>query len=104
MNNRQKLIIEVLNGPLDGTTVVLAKETAWSKTGPDPLSFPWDEELGAPQAVFRPDADGWQVEGGRATHGTYVVNRSEKVTAAVPVQAGDLLKASATWLLVRALE
>lgn len=103
MNGKQKLIIEVLNGPLDGAMLALEQETEWSKAGQGPLSFPWDDELGSPQARFRPDTEGWQVQGHQAAHGTYRVNESQRITSSVPVEVGDILKASATWLLVRAI-
>lgn len=104
MSNGQKLILEVMNGPLDGAVLVLTADAEWSRTGEGPLCFPWDEELGAPQARFRIGENGWTLEGCAAPHGTYRVNSSEKVTSPVPAQTGDILKASSTWLLVRATE
>ncbi len=96
-----KLILEVLTGPLDGATRDLDAEAEWSRAGTGPLSFPWDAELGTPQAHFRPTQDGWSLEGVKAPHGTYRVNREERVTTPVPLAAGDILKASNTWPLVR---
>jgi hypothetical protein len=103
VNDKQKptLHLEVLNGPLDGATVALSQATEWTAAGQGPLSLPWDEELGQPQAHFRPDENGWTLTGQKVAHGTYRVNTDEKVTASVPLESGDLLKASGTWLLVR---
>ncbi len=96
-----KLILEVLTGPLDGATRSLDAESEWSRAGIGPLSFPWDTELGTPQARFRPTQEGWSLEGSKAPHGTYRLNREERVTAPISLSAGDILKASNTWLLVR---
>jgi hypothetical protein len=104
MSNGQKLILEVINGPLDGAVLVLTADAEWSRTGEGPLCFLWDAELGAPQARFRIDDGGWAVEACQAPHGTYRINTAEKITGSRSLQAGDLLKASATWLLVRAQE
>ena len=104
MNGKQKLIIEVLNGPLDGTVVALEKETEWTKAGQGPLSFPWDEELGEPQAHLQLDETGWTLAPRQAAHGTYRVNTQNKVTSPVQLQNGDILKASNTWLLVQSVD
>jgi hypothetical protein len=103
MSNKRSLPLrlEVLNGPLDGAALVLDKETVWSRTGLGPLVFPWDEELGDPQAHFRPEENDWSLTGQKAAHGTYRVNTGEKVTSPVQLQSDDILKASETWLLVR---
>jgi hypothetical protein len=44
------------------------------------------------------------LEGYPARHGTYRVNRDERVEEKVRLEAGDILKASNTWLLVREIE
>jgi hypothetical protein len=99
-----KLSLEILNGPLDGQVVTLEAETTWGKEGEGPLIFPWDRELGTPQARFFPQGEGWWLEGHSAPHGTYCVNRGERVEGKVQLEAGYLLKASDTWLLVRQTE
>ncbi|MFZ2422455.1 MAG: hypothetical protein WA029_15090 [Anaerolineae bacterium] len=106
MNGKQKpaLQIEVLNGPLDGANVVLSQETEWTGADQGQLSFPWDKELGQPQARFRLEADGWTLEGYKAPHGTYRLNKAEKIAGPTAIAAGDLLKASGTWLLVQKIE
>jgi hypothetical protein len=95
------LELEVLSGPLDGHVVVLDAAGAWGRGGKGPLRFPWDGELGAPQARFAVDDEGWWLEGLEAPRGTYRVNREEKVRQKVLLKRGDLLKASETWLVVR---
>ena len=101
MSAGHRLILEVLSGPLDGTLLTLTAGADWSRGGEGPLAFPWDTELGEPQARFSVDDEGWGLEGLDAPHGTYRVNQRERVEARVPLAAGDLLKASGTWLLVR---
>ncbi len=98
-----KLVLEVLTGPLDGATRSLAGEAEWSRAGTGPLSFPWDAELGTPQARIRPTQDGWSLEGVKSLHGTYRMgaNGPDKIAGPTAVRPGDLLKASVTWLLVR---
>ena len=101
MSETRPLELEVLSGPLDGHIIVLDEAVAWGRGGKGPLSFPWDVELGEPQARFTVDADGWWLEGLEAPHGTYRVNREEKVCQRVRLERGDLLKASGSWLGVR---
>jgi hypothetical protein len=97
-----QLTLEILSGPLDGAVVVLEADTAWGKSVDGHLAFPWDSELGDPQARFTIEDDGWRLEGLDAPHGTYCINREERVTGkTVSVEKGDILKASETWLLVR---
>jgi len=101
MSERQ-LTLEVLSGPLDGATLTLTDATEWTQTGSDPLAFPWDTELGTPQARLKPDAEGWMLEGVKSPHGTYRLNTEERVTTeTIRLDEGDILKASDTWLLVR---
>jgi hypothetical protein len=98
----EKLILEILNGPLDGAIVTLEKDTAWGKSGEIPLAFPWDCDLGDPQAHFTIEDDGWRLEGLDAPHGTYCINREERLTGKiVSLEDGNILKASHIWLLVR---
>lgn len=96
------LVLEVLSGPLDGALITLEAEAVWSCSGETPLSFPWDAELGQPQARFTVEDDSWYLEGLDAPHGTYRVNREERVTGKkVQLEGGDIVKASQTWLLIR---
>jgi hypothetical protein len=92
----------MLSGPLDGASVTLESDAEWSRAGEGPLAFPWDAELGTPQARFTVDEGRWRLEGLNAPHGTYRVNREERVTGKqVQLERGDILKASQTGLLVR---
>jgi hypothetical protein len=95
------LILELLNGPLDGHLVPLKEETIWGAQGEGPLIFPWDAELHERQARFFPEEGSWWLEGYPARHGTYCVNREERIEAKVRLQSEDILKASDIWLLVR---
>ncbi|MCI0549689.1 MAG: hypothetical protein L0287_01905, partial [Anaerolineae bacterium] len=79
-------------------------ETIWSKKGKGPLIFPWDTELGDPQARFFCEGDEWWVEGFKAQHGTYRLNREERIEGKVGLETRDMLKASESWLLVRKIE
>ena len=99
--SENKLHLEILSGPLDGTAITLETEAQWSCTGEGPLIFPWDEELGEPQAVFSLDEEGWHLEGLPSPRGTYRVNRGEQLEGKIVLEEGDLLKAANTWLLVR---
>jgi len=102
MNTPRTLTLEILSGPLDGATVTLEAATEWSKTSASLLAFPWDAELGTPQARFVPDAEGWQLEGVQSPHGTRRANSGERITTeTLQLEEGDLLKASDTWLLVQ---
>jgi|GEM_PF-6641185 len=78
----------------------LEKETIWSKKGEGPLSFPWDAELGDSQARFFYEGTEWWLEGFKAQHGTYRLNREERIEGKVRLDAKDMLKASVSWLLV----
>ena len=101
MSETRQLKLEVLSGPLDGHVILLDEAVEWGRAGEGPLSFPWDAELGEPQARFTVDEEGWWLEGLEAPHGTYRINREEKVREKVRLAQGDLLKASGTWLGVR---
>ena len=52
MSDHPKLSLEILSGPLDGENITLTTETEWSRAPGSPLSFPWDDDLGEPQARF----------------------------------------------------
>jgi hypothetical protein len=101
MSERQ-MILEVLNGPLDGARIILQEETEWTRTGGSPLAFPWDMELGEPQARFTVNEQGWWLEGIQSPRGTYrfAQGETETVRAKVHLTEGDTLKASETWLRV----
>lgn len=99
-----KLSLEVLNGPLDGQLVTLETETTWGKKGDGPLSFPWDIELGAPQARFFTEEGKWWIEGFEAPHGTYCLNRQIKIEEKMQIEQGDLLEASETWMMVNQVD
>lgn len=102
MTAGRSLTLEVLSGPLDGTPITLESDTEWSRAGEDRLSFPWDVELGEPQARFTVEEGHWHLEGLDSPHGTYRINREERLTGKkVQLEGGDILKASNTWLLVR---
>ena len=101
MTAGRSLTLEVLGGPLDGTPITLESDTEWSRVGETPLTFPWDTELGDPQARFTIEEDRWYLEGLDSSHGTYRVNHEERVTKKVRLASQDILKASNTWLLVR---
>jgi hypothetical protein len=102
--SKEQLVLEILSGPLDGHEVTIEKETAWSKKGEGPLIFPWDKELGEPQARFFKDGDEWSLEVFQAKHGTYCLNRQTNIGKAVKLRQRDMLKASQTWLMVRQVE
>lgn len=99
-----KLTLELLNGPLDGHIITLEEETTWGTKGEGPLVFPWDAELGNPQARFFPEGDEWRLQGYSADHGTYRANRGERVEQAIRLEVRDVLKANDTWLLVQQIE
>lgn len=99
-----KLNLEVLNGPLDGHLVTLEAETVLGKEGEGSLVFPWDTELGTPQARFFLEEGIWWIEGYNTPHKTYCANRKKPIEEKMQLEKGDLLKASDTWLLVSQIE
>jgi hypothetical protein len=103
MSEQNKLEVEILTGPLDGHVLTLETETQWTRLLDNALSFPWDDELGEPQATFTPETDGWALTPHKSTHNTYRVNTEKKLTDKISLKAGDILKASRTWLLVKSL-
>ena len=100
--SQPKLILEILSGPLDGQVVTLAAETEWRKTGDGPLSFPWDAELGTPQAHFTLVEGTWLLAPVGGTRNTR--RNGEPVKEKVLLAQGDWLKAADTWLLVKQIE
>lgn len=100
--NQPKLILEIASGPLDGQVVTLAAETEWHKIGDGPLSFPWDTELGTPQARFILVAGAWWLEPIGRTRSTR--RNGEPVKEKVILTQGDWLKAADTWLLIKQID
>jgi hypothetical protein len=100
MSEISPLELEVLTGPLDGTHLHLTAETAWTRQPGSPLSFPWDTELGQPQARFVPGEQGWRLEPANAKRGTHLLRPDAEDELPATLQAGDVLKASHTWLRV----
>lgn len=99
MSNK-RLHLEILSGPLDGRTIKLESETTWSQAGERSLDFPWDIELGTPQARFFIEGENWWLEAYTAVHGTYCVNRVGRIEEKLHLEMDDVLKASETWLRV----
>lgn len=99
--SQNTLHLEILSGPLDGLTVTVGEQTDWTFVENGLLSFPWDAELGSPQAKFYLEAEIWWLEvNPGAAHGTYCANRLGRIEGKFQLQAGDVLKASETWLCV----
>jgi hypothetical protein len=103
MSESQALRLEILSGPLDGAEIRLEADTEWRRMPGSPLSFPWDEELGEPQARFTQDEAGWGIEGLPSPHGTYRISprRAEQIETRTALNAGDILKGSKTWIRVK---
>ncbi len=96
-----KLTLEVLNGPLDGQTITLDVDADWTAAPGSLLSFPWDGELGGPQARFVLEADGWNLQpSDEAKRGTHLLRADAEDRLPVVLQEDDVLKASSTWLRV----
>ena len=104
MSSTAKMVLEVLAGPLDGAEIPLESAADWSKGGSGPLVCTWDEELGDPQAHFTVDDSGWHVGAVDAPHGTYRMNKNERLAESRQIAQGDIFRASQTWLLVRRIE
>ncbi len=100
MSNKPKLELEIMSGPLDGQTILLESDTDWMRSPGSPLSFPWDEELGAPQARFVLDGDVWSLQPAEAKRGTHILRADAEDRLPVILQEHDVLKASGTWLKV----
>ncbi len=101
MNEKPKLELEILSGPLDGQKITLTVDADWTRLPGSPLSFPWDDELGEPQARFALTEAGWQLQSVEARRGTHLLRPDTKDQLPVILQSEDVLKASDTWLLVR---
>lgn len=97
------LTLEVLSGPLDGAEITLTAAADWQRDPGSPLSFPWDVELGKPQAHFAQEEDGsWTLAGCQASHGTYRMHpQPEKIKTPTRLAQGDILRAHQTWLRVK---
>jgi len=100
-NQHTPLVIEILSGPLDGATVELTEASSWTGQGIGPLSFPWDAELGDPQARFIPGPEGWILECFNTFHATYRVNENQLIKGSIQLRPKDVLKANTTWLMVK---
>jgi hypothetical protein len=97
-----KLHLEIISGPLDGEPITLEAAVEWGRTGEGALSFPWDEELAAPQAkVYVEEGKWWlaHVSGERSTR-----HNMDRIEERVVLAKGDVIKAANTWLLVTGLE
>jgi hypothetical protein len=103
MSESQGLTLEILSGPLDGAEIRLEAETEWRHTPGSQLSFPWDEELGEPQARLTQEEEGWSIEVFPSLHRTYRFRPRwvEQIEASTVLKAGDVLKSSKTWMRVR---
>jgi len=102
--NTSKLTLEILCGPLDGYVVTLENETVISRSGEGPLVFPWDTELGEPQALIFPEANDWFIQTKVGIHRTYLSktpNNFEKVEDKRLLSPGNIIKASTECFLVR---
>ena len=104
MIENNKLVLEILTGPLDGHIVTLKGETKWTQSVGSLLSFPWDDELGQPQGRFIVEEGKWLIEPFSSPHGTYILNKDVKLPNKTILEKGDLLKASRTWMLIKAIE
>ena len=101
--SKPQLILEILTGPLDGRKVILSEETQWNKKCKGPLGFPWDAELGDPQARIFWEGGVWWIEAMTSPHPTERIKRNgpkECIAGRQRLEPGDLLKASETWLQV----
>jgi hypothetical protein len=97
----KQLTIEILSGPLDGAKLILDSETEWTSKAGSLLSFPWDAELGSPQALFKPTTSGWQLEGTNAKRGTHILRHDTEDRLPVVLQVDDIVKASSTWMRIK---
>jgi len=103
MSAKIVLELEILSGPLDGARLQLETETEWTRQLGSLLSFPWDDDLGEPQARFIPVTGGWQIEPATAKRGTHLLRSEAEDRLPAILQTGDILKASSTWLRVLAI-
>lgn len=96
------LKLEVLSGPLDGLEISLNEAADWSSGGDGWLSFPWDEELGTPQASFFVEEEKWWLAADKTRRSTR--QNMEQIEGKAPLAKGDLLKAANSWLLITDIE
>jgi hypothetical protein len=96
------LRIELLNGPLDGHIIMVSHGTSWSREGSGVASFPWDNQLGAPQGHFVCVQGGWlfQHAGGRDSKLARIMNRTSTDSFHLRLECGDILFAGTTWMMV----
>src|SRR3712207_3952409 len=97
--NSPQLIIEVLNGPLDGARIVVQADTEWRRIGVSPLAFPWDAGLGEPQACLFFDGIAWKIEGYIAQRRTHLLRVGQDFIVSQPaisLEKHDIFKASNT--------
>lgn len=103
MNKYSNLELEILSGPLDGHIVSLNSATEWTRKLDSPLSFPWDTELGEPQAYFKSSENGWQLESANTRRGTHVLRQEAEVRLPVILQVDDVIKAGNTWMRIKSI-
>lgn len=102
MTTSHQLTLEILSGPLDGCIISLDSPTDWTIQAGSPLSFPWDDELDAPQAQFKPGRNGWILHPTPETRrNTHLLRQDSEPQLPTALHPGDLLNAGNTWLLVR---
>jgi hypothetical protein len=102
MTTSALLTLEILSGPLDGCIVSLDSSADWTRGAGSPLSFPWDDELDAPQAQIKLGRNGWTLHPAPATRrNTHLLRPGSKPRLPATLQPGDLLKAGNTWLRVQ---
>lgn len=97
--HQPNLSLEVMNGPLDGQIITLQEDSDWSRAGNGALSFPWDAELGAPQARITVADGAWWLEPCASSRRTRC--NGEPINGKLALSEGDWLKAATTWLVVR---
>jgi hypothetical protein len=100
MNATAPLVLEILSGPLDGEKITLTTTAEWSREGNGLLSFPWDVKLGLPSGRFVPEPGGWSVEPKDLFATISLITRDQKVTVAIRLVKGDILRAGTSWLRV----
>ncbi len=101
------LEIEIISGPQDGTIIILTEEdhtTLWTKDIGSKLSFPWDTELGSPQAIIRHKGDEWEIEAYDSPHGLYVMNGDGKLLGIKKIKKGQIYRANYTWLKMKNIQ
>jgi hypothetical protein len=96
------LKLEILSGPLDGLEISLKEAADWSGSSDGQLSFPWDKELGLPQARLFVEEGKWWLEAGKTYRSTR--HNMEQIEGKVALAKGDVLKAANSWLLITDIE